>query len=148
MTKILPPQLFLLFAIGMGLVCSYFEFAHYIEFPFNLAGLPLLVGGILLAQTNKNLFRRMQTNIDTFAVPDKLVTAGVYRYSRNPMYLGLVMALTGIAILYQGSVSSLFLLTIFVIVTHQWYIKYEEKMLTATFGQEYLAYCRRTRRWV
>ena len=148
MKKLLPPVLFIIFVILMGIVCWGFGFSHLVEYPYNLIGLPFLLGGLLLAQASKKIFLRLKTNVDTFKDPDILVTTGIFRFTRNPMYLGFVVSLIGAAILYQGAVSSFILAVIFFVITDRWYIRYEERALLDKFGNEYEMYRTSTRRWV
>jgi len=148
MKKLLPPLLFVLFAILMGVLCWGFGFKHNIIYPLNLIGLPFLLTGLLIAQASKKLFIKLKTNVNTFDEPDKLVATGFYRYSRNPMYLGFAVAIIGIAVLYQGAISSFILAIIFLIVTDRWYIKFEERAMLNKFGKEYESYCQNTRRWI
>jgi protein-S-isoprenylcysteine O-methyltransferase Ste14 len=148
MRKLLPPHLFVIFVLAMGFVCWFFGFTHLIKYPYNLFGLPLLIAGLLLAQLSKNHFRKVKTNVNTFEKPDLLITKGYYRFSRNPMYLGFVIALLGFAFLYQGSISSFLAVLLFIAVTDRWYIQYEERIMLSTFGAEYAAYCNNTRRWI
>jgi protein-S-isoprenylcysteine O-methyltransferase Ste14 len=148
MKKILPPVLFLIFALAMGVICWGFGFTHFIRYPYNVFGLPLLVGGLFLAQASKKMFIRRKTNVHTFDQPDQLITEGFFRYSRNPMYLGFVLALSGIAVLYQGAISSFILVFIFFVITDQWYIRFEERMMRDKFGQAYQEYRQHTRRWI
>jgi protein-S-isoprenylcysteine O-methyltransferase Ste14 len=148
MIRILPPLLFLIFVIGMGIACWMFGFKHYLLYPWNLIGLPFLIIGITIAQMSKNVFKKEDTNIDTFKKPNKMITGGFYKFSRNPMYLGFVIALLGVALLYQASLLSLFLLIVFSIILDKWYISFEEKMMHQEFGKEYEAYKNLTRRWI
>jgi len=148
MKKLLPPALFLLFAIFMGVICWGFGFNHNIIYPFNLIGLPLLFLGLAIAQINKKLFIKLDTNVNTFDEPDKLVNTGFYKYSRNPMYLGFLISLLGLAIIYQGAISSFFLVLVFFIVVDLWYIRFEEKAMLNKFGTEYEEYSQNTRRWI
>lgn len=97
---------------------------------------------------SKNVFKKEDTNIDTFKKPNKMITGGFYKFSRNPMYLGFVIALLGVALLYQASLLSLFLLIVFSIILDKWYISFEEKMMHQEFGKEYEAYKNLTRRWI
>ncbi|MGF1850255.1 methyltransferase family protein, partial [Vibrio lentus] len=73
---------------------------------------------------------------------------GVYKYTRNPMYLGFVVSLLGFAILTGAANSSFLLTAIFVLVTDRWYIKFEEQMMRDKFGQDYEDYCRKVKRWI
>ena len=132
----------------MGLICWGFGFNHFIHYPYNLFGIILLSAGIIIAQTSKNLFLKLRTNVNTFDNPDKLVTEGLYKFSRNPMYLGFVIALAGIAVLYQAAISSFLLVALFILITDRWYIKYEENVMMEQFGEQYIQYCEKTRRWI
>jgi len=132
----------------MGLVCWGFKLNHNILYPFNLIGLPLLIVGLFIAQTSKKMFIRLKTNVNTFDEPDKLVVEGLFKYSRNPMYLGFIIAIIGIAVLYQGAISSFIFAIAFFIIVDRWYIKYEERAMLIKFGKEYEIYCSNTRRWI
>jgi protein-S-isoprenylcysteine O-methyltransferase Ste14 len=146
--KRLPPLLFLLFAVVMGVICWGFGFKHNILYPYNLLGLPFLLTGLFIAQTSKKLFIKLKTNVNTFDEPDKLVITGLFKYSRNPMYLGFVIAIIGIALLYQGAISSFVLALLFFVIVDRWYIKFEESAMLNKFGKEYEMYCQNTRRWI
>ena len=131
----------------MGVICWGFGFMHYIIYPFNLFGLQLLIIGLVMAQVNKKLFIKLKTNVHTFEEPEKLVNTGFYKFSRNPMYLGFLISLIGMAIIYQGAISSFILVLIFFIIVDLWYIRFEEKAMLNKFGNEYKKYCQNTRRW-
>ncbi|MCB5358795.1 methyltransferase family protein [Vibrio lentus] len=147
MKKLLPPILFLIFVISMSLICWWLDSPHQMLYPYNLAGLVVIGVGLLLAMSGKRLFKKRNTNIMTFDEPTLLVTEGVYKYTRNPMYLGFVVSLLGFAILTGAANSSFLLTAIFVLVTDRWYIKFEEQMMRDKFGQDYEDYCRKVRRW-
>jgi protein-S-isoprenylcysteine O-methyltransferase Ste14 len=76
-----------------------------------------------------------------------LVTSGIYRFTRNPMYLGMLLLLVGWA-LYLANVLALLFLPAFILYMNRFQIEPEERALTARFGQEYLEYASRVRRWV
>lgn len=78
---------------------------------------------------------------------NQLVTTGLYRYSRNPMYLGLFFLLLG-AVLWLGNPVNIFLLLLFLLVITLFQIKPEEKILREKFGREYQHYCEQVRRWL
>ena len=78
--------------------------------------------------------------------PRRLVIRGPYRFVRNPMYIGAGLALAGAALFY-ASLPVLVYAGFFLLATHLFVIGYEEPALRRTFGQEYEAYCDRTRRW-
>ena len=81
-----------------------------------------------------------------FDPPRRLVAAGPYRFVRNPMYIGAGLALAGAALFYE-SWTLLGYGAAFVLVTHLFVVVYEEPTLRATFGDSYLRYCSRVRRW-
>ena len=76
-----------------------------------------------------------------------LVTDGLYRFSRNPMYLGMVLILLGVALLLD-SLTPLWVIALFVGWIHSQFIRHEEEMLFAQFGQDWLEYKARVRRWI
>ena len=84
----------------------------------------------------------------TFDKPSKLLTNGLFKYSRNPIYLGLLLAILGVALLTKGSILSLSIVLIFFVITDRWYIAFEEKMMLEKFGDEYTDYCKKVRRWI
>jgi len=81
-----------------------------------------------------------------FDPPRRLVIRGPYRFVRNPMYIGAVLVLAGLAIFYQ-SISVAIYAGLFLLAAHIFVVAYEEPTLRRTFGQEYNAYCVRVRRW-
>ena len=78
---------------------------------------------------------------------NQLVTAGLYRYSRNPMYLGLFFLLLA-TVLWLGNPVTIFLLLLFLWVMTVFQIKPEEKILNEKFGSDYQHYCKQVRRWL
>jgi len=81
-----------------------------------------------------------------FDPPRRLVVVGPYRLVRNPMYIGAALALAGAALFYK-SWALLGYCAIFAIITHLFVVVYEEPTLGATFGDPYVRYCERVRRW-
>ncbi|KZN47756.1 hypothetical protein N482_09020 [Pseudoalteromonas luteoviolacea NCIMB 1942] len=84
----------------------------------------------------------------TFDEPNKLVVEGVFRYTRNPMYLGFVISLLGLFLLLGANELSLGVVVLFVLVSDRWYIRFEERMMFEKFREQYQAYCRNVRRWM
>ena len=77
----------------------------------------------------------------------RLVTAGIFRYTRNPMYLGLLVVLTGWAV-HVSNAAAFALLPLFVAYMWRFQIVPEERAMGASFGADYAAYTRRVRRWL
>ena len=94
-------------------------------------------------------FIKSKTTIDPikFKKVNKLITSGIYRYSRNPMYLGLLMLVTSTSIFYLNifSITTPFFFYYWI---NKFQIKREEIFLTEKFGNEYLLYKTKTRRWI
>ncbi|MCF2908494.1 isoprenylcysteine carboxylmethyltransferase family protein [Pseudoalteromonas sp. DL2-H2.2] len=148
MQRLLPPILLILFITIMLVGCWYSELAHLLLTPYNLLGLPFLLGGLALAQTAKGIFKQAKTNIMTFDDPDKLITQGPFAYSRNPMYLGMSSALLGCALLCGATQWSLGLTLLFIVVVDFWYIRHEEQAMGNKFAEDYEEYRARVRRWL
>ena len=94
-------------------------------------------------------FRGKRTTVNPLT-PDassSVVSSGVYRFSRNPMYLGFLLALAGWAV-YLSNAGAALLLPVFVAYMTQYQIKPEERALLAKFGSEFAQYMSRVRRWL
>jgi protein-S-isoprenylcysteine O-methyltransferase Ste14 len=81
-----------------------------------------------------------------FDPPRKLVIRGPYRFVRNPMYVGAILALAGAALFYK-SAPLLAYAAAFLVVCHIFVLAYEEPTLRRRFGPEYEPYCERVKRW-
>ena len=112
------------------------------------AALALAAAGGALALAGVWAFARSRTTVNPLA-PQRaraLVTGGVYRYTRNPMYLGMLLALAGWAV-WLGNAAALLALPLFVAVLNTLQIRPEEAALRARFGADYARYAQRVRRW-
>ncbi|MEM8923044.1 MAG: isoprenylcysteine carboxylmethyltransferase family protein [Actinomycetota bacterium] len=147
MRALLPPVLFLLLAVVSVPIGALVPLAGPTVWPIRLLGFAGLIGGLALTTTGVGLFNRVRTNIVTFNDPERFVTSGPFRYTRNPMYLGFLIALTGLA-LAVGVASAFIGPLAFWAAANFWYIPFEEGRLTETFGAEYTDYQRRVGRWI
>ena len=147
MIKIPPPILVLILATSNYFSQNQLEII-YLPYKHSISILILLVGTIILINPVFKFIKSKTTvNPLKFVNVKKLVTSGIYKYSRNPMYLGLLMIVTS---------TSLFYLNIFSITTpilfyfwiNRFQIKREEIFLTEKFGKEYSLYKAKTRRWL
>ena len=114
-----------------------------------IAALALAVLGCTIALAGVVTFRRHHTTVDP-RYPDQtstLVTRGVYRLSRNPMYLGFLLCLVGLAV-HLGSVVAWALVPLFVVYMNRFQIGPEEVVLRAAFGDAFIIYRQRVRRWL
>ncbi len=115
--------------------------------PLTWAGVVPLAVGVLLIAVSAGMFRRRKTTLNPFGESSALVQGGVYRHSRNPMYLGMLLILTGVA-LWLGNVLAFAVPVVFVAAISRWNIRTEERLLEARFGAEYRHYKQRVRRWI
>ena len=146
-TKIMPPT-WLLFAIIIMMVLNFtVPVARIVPPLWNLLGLMFLASGMILNLIGDNAFKQARTTIKPFQEASSLVTEGVFQISRNPMYLGMVLILTGIALLLR-SLSPFLIIIPFAILIDQIYIRVEEQMLAEKFGASWEAYQAKTRRWL
>lgn len=109
----------------------------------------LLVTGAWLAVAGVIEFRRASTTVNPMAPSDSstVVDTGVYRYTRNPMYLGFLLVLFAWAA-WLAAPWALLGPVVFVAWMTRFQILPEERALLERFGDDYRAYCRRVRRWV
>jgi len=145
--KTLPPT-YLLISIA-AIIALHFLFPVLIIIPslWNLLGIIPLALGVFLNLSADNAFHRANTTVRPFEESSALITRGVFRISRNPMYLGMVLILPGVAVLV-GSLTPYVVVLAFAILMDRMFIKVEERMLAEKFGAEWEAYKRSTRRWL
>lgn len=94
-------------------------------------------------------FRRVKTTVNPTKpeAASSLVTSGIYRHTRNPMYLGFFMILAGWTAM-TANLTAFLLLPAFVLYMNEFQIKPEERALKSIFGEQFRAYCSVVRRWV
>jgi len=146
-TRILPPIYFLASLLLMTSLHFFFPLAHIFQPPYSYAGGLLIVAGIVVVVWGARLFQRVGTAIKPFEQSSALVTDGPYRYSRNPMYLGMVVVMIGIGLVF-GSASPFVVVPVFIWLIQRRFILPEEGALARTFGSVYTDYKRRVRRWL
>ncbi|MEJ2315462.1 MAG: isoprenylcysteine carboxylmethyltransferase family protein [Gammaproteobacteria bacterium] len=147
--RVFPPVIALFTAALMWLLDTYMPLLHLLDEPWNMAGLLLIAAALVIDGWSLSLFLMHRTTIHPLKpeMASALVTRGMYRFTRNPMYLGLLLLLTGLAI-YMGSLTPLMMLPLFVMVMNSQQILHEERVLEEKFGEEYRAYKERVRRWL
>ena len=112
-----------------------------------LPGLALTLGGLALMFIGVVQLRRADTNIEPWKPSTTLVTTGLYRFSRNPIYLGMTLAYLGVTLL-ADSLLALVVLPLVLIFVRFGVIEREERYLEGKFGEAYRAYKGRVRRWI
>ncbi|WP_233998384.1 methyltransferase family protein [Pseudoalteromonas sp. T1lg48] len=147
--KIPPLVLMLLAALIMWLAAILtpgLTFQLWGRFGFALA---LMLIGAVVAALGVLQFRLAQTTVDPRYPQQsaRLVSGGIYRISRNPMYLGFLLMLSGWA-LWLANLAAIPVLPLFVIYLNRFQIRPEEHFLRQKFEEEYKRYCLRVRRWL
>ncbi len=142
----LPPAYFLLAILLMAGLHMLVPIVR-MPIPWTLIGVVPLLLGIVLAAIANRLFHKRRTPVHPFRLPSSLVVNGPFKYSRNPMYLGMVLALTGFALLL-GTVTPWLVIPPFVWLMTVLFIRQEEQTMEKQFGSDYLAYKKKVRRWV
>ncbi|TAA45807.1 isoprenylcysteine carboxylmethyltransferase family protein [Corallincola spongiicola] len=145
----MPVPLAILVAVLMALSCACFDMSSLVtrtSFWLGFA-LCLLAASICVAAVIS--FRRAKTTVDP-RFPEQsnqLVVAGVFNYSRNPMYVGFVIALFA-WVLILGNPWTLLWVVAYWLFMDRYQIRHEEQALEKKFGESYREYCQRVRRWV
>ena len=116
-----------------GLTMTFTQFS-FLPTPWNYTGFFLFFGGLAMVGTGLRKFNALATEIHTFKRPKKLVTEGLFRYSRNPIYLGFTLALLGAATVLGNGMAYLGV-GLFFLTAHFWYIPFEEKNILLYLGQ-------------
>ncbi len=143
--RLLPPHYFLA-ALALMAALRGLGGAPVLAAPWPLLGLLPVALGLLVAVQGSRLFARAGTNIVPFTESATLVTNGVFAWSRNPMYLGMLLVLGGAAVLLNTWLPYL-VLPAFYTLLRVGFVRVEERLMEATFGEEYLDYRSRVRRW-
>lgn len=144
---LLPPVYFLMALVAMGALHWSIPVVAWSAAPWSFSGAVFVIAGIVVAVLGRMQFRRADTTVYPFETSSALVTGGIFRWSRNPMYLGMTMVLAGTATLL-GSAGPLLVLPIFYAIIRLRFIRFEEQALARQFGAAYHEYTQRVRRWL
>jgi protein-S-isoprenylcysteine O-methyltransferase Ste14 len=145
--KVVPPVYLFVALLLMWLLNRYWPVLRLVETPWSYLGIIPIFVGIGIAAVSAKRFARAETGIVPFDEATTLVTGGLYRHTRNPMYLGMFLMLLGVAFM-MGSVSALLPLIIFMLIIRYNFVAGEERFLEDAFGQPYLDYKAKVRRWI
>jgi protein-S-isoprenylcysteine O-methyltransferase Ste14 len=115
--------------------------------PWIWAGIIPGVFGSWMMVVSARSFQKVGTGLVPFDEATVLVTDGFFRYTRNPMYLGMVLLLVGVAMLH-GSATAFLPVPLFALIIHRNFILAEEDFMEQAFGGAYREYRERVRRWL
>ncbi len=147
--KIVPPVIVLISALAMWGVSLITPQAEVLDTHTIIIPALFVAAGFVLMLISAFAFHRAKTTINPMRPQNSsaLVTNSVYNFSRNPIYLADLLMLVGWAI-YLSNFFALALIVIFVLYVTRFQIMPEEKALEERFGDQYLAYKARVRRWI
>jgi protein-S-isoprenylcysteine O-methyltransferase Ste14 len=147
-SPVVHPPLVAVFFIVLAYVLGFF-----VPLPFILpailryVGLVLTFAGFLLGMGAFIEFRKARTTLDPHGSSKQLVTSGIYRYTRNPIYLGFLLMVIGLP-LSSGLIWGLLLAPFYVMTMNSLVIQREEAYLEKKFKSQYISYTSQVRRWL
>ncbi len=145
--KIIPPVYLLLSLLLMGLLHYFLPILQIVPDFFYYAGVFFLLAGLAMMIGCARMFRKAETPVFPFEPSTALLTHGIYRYTRNPIYLGMVSMLLGFSMML-GSLAPFLVLPLFFFIIQEGFIRYEEPFLEEIFGDQYRQYKSQVRRWL
>ena len=143
----IPPFWFLVAIVGELLLHFLLPGARLLRAPWTAGGIAICALGLWLGTAALGLFQRARTGVRPFSAATALVIGGPYRFTRNPMYLGMVTVLLGGA-LALGTATPWLLPPCFLLLIDRRFIRREEAFMAERFGDEYRDFCRKVRRWL
>ena len=146
-SNFLPPTWFLMALLLSILLNFLLPVSKFIPLPYRLLGIIFIVFGAVLNLWADAMFKKSQTTVKPHELPTALETSGPFRISRHPMYLGMAAILFGLAIGF-GSLTPFIVPIAFIVLMEIKFIAIEEKNLESAFGEKYVEYKDRVRRWI
>lgn len=143
-----PPPLIFLGGLMVGFLISWFyPFAMLSKVFGYAAGASLLTAGLVIIFIVRSKMKKANTNIEPWKPTNAILSDGVFAYSRNPVYVGMILIYIGVVFLLNSLwvLPPLFLV---LLAMHYGVILREERYLERKFGEEYLVYKQRVRRWI
>ena len=143
--KITYPPVILLASIVLQIILL-FSFPISVDLS-SLLGLILILSGISLVFVSFRFMRKMKTTFIPDGTPEVLISSGPFKFSRNPIYLGMLTVLVGVAFL-MSSLSAIIIAFVFGIIINFTWIAHEEKKLHELFSEDWENYSSKVRRWI
>ena len=126
--RVLPPTYLLISIVIIGVLSFFLPIKIIVPFPFNLIGLVPLLFGVIINFCADKAFKNNKTDVKPFQPSAVLITTGVFRMSRNPMYLGFVCIVVGVAMLTR-CLSAFAAAIVFAVLMDRVFVCVEEQML-------------------
>ena len=143
----LPSTYFVASLVLMAPLAFAWRLAPLCVWPWRALGVILIAAGVWLNLAADRALKERGTTVKPFERSSARVTDGVFRFSRSPMYLGMVLILIGVALLL-GALSPFLVAAGFAAIVETRFIPAEERMLAETFGEAWASYRDRTGRWI
>ena len=143
--KITFPPVILLASIVLQIILLFF-FPISVDLS-SLLGLILILSGISLVFVSFRFMRKMKTTFIPDGTPEVLISSGPFKFSRNPIYLGMLTILVGVAFL-MSSLSAIIIAFVFGTIINFTWIAHEEKKLHELFSEDWENYSSKVRRWI
>lgn len=144
--RVMPTTYFLILMALSIFSHFYIPLSKLFYYPVTYIGYLPLVSGITLNLWTDRLFKVNDTTVKPHLDPNVLITSGPFKVSRHPMYLGMALVLLGVAVIH-GTIISFIYPIIFILLMEILFIPVEESNLMRLFGQEYLDYMKKVRKW-
>lgn len=125
----------------------YLAFLEIIPFPLNFFGIIFIILGNFVLISARRIFSKFKVSVEPNEKTVILVDAGIYKFSRNPMYLAIILIILGLAILLADLTPFIFVLIYFLILNY-YYIPNEERKLKKRFKNKWLEYSNKVGRWI
>ena len=145
--RIKPPYIAVLLLFLSWLADYLFPQYRFIYGDYRYVGVAVFIFGLSITFYSFYLFKKNKTPILPGRKPMFVVMEGPYKFTRNPMYSGVTLALLG-ASLYLGNLLSFLSPIIFFLIMNYYFVPFEEKLLESLFGKKYLDYKKKIRRWL
>jgi len=145
----LPVIMVAIFMVLM-LALDFSGLGHEVELPaYTVVSVAIFILGLLVIAIGGYTFRKVRTTVNPMTPEQstRLVTTGIYSYSRNPMYIGFLAWLIAFVI-FLGNLINILLLPFYILLVNRLYILPEEKALEKIFGNKFRSYKNRVRRWL
>ena len=141
-----PPVYLFLSILAMLLLHFILPVYEIIPAPYSYLGYPIIAAGIVVIVWHAGYFHKYDTPIRPFEESTFLIKEGLYKYSRNPIYLGMIVILFGGAVML-GSLTPFIVVPVFTFLIKRNFIVKEEEFLSSIFGKSYIEYKNGVRRW-
>lgn len=147
MIRVHPVIIFLTALIAGNLVKRWWPVPDFTNWMLDIVAYTTMIVGALLILFSSHEFSKLRISTSPNTQATQLITSGPYRYSRNPIYVGFILILIGIAC-KTGNPWLLITALLMIPALYHWVIKKEEKHLQEALSQEYQQYVAKVRRWL